>query len=130
MRFLGLRAASAQTVAFGSPANSIESRDFANPPHDGSATCRAMLFSVFTPGSPNWNTHRPCKGRHQAHPRFVDVVRQPLRRILGLTDCGLWRARGSSRAIAPGPEPLATIRLSQCSLRFPHRDLPAYGALG
>jgi len=34
-------------VAFGSPADSIESRDFANPPRDGGAVSRAMLTLSF-----------------------------------------------------------------------------------
>jgi hypothetical protein len=36
-------------VAFGSPADSIESRNFANPPHDGGAASRAMLALCFAP---------------------------------------------------------------------------------
>ena len=36
-------------VAFGSPADSIESRDFANPPRDGGAVSQAMLTLSFAP---------------------------------------------------------------------------------
>jgi hypothetical protein len=74
-------------VAFGSPADSIESRDFANPPHDGGAVYRAMLTLCFAPGR---TPDRELSVRHKA----LEVIRTLMR--------DQWRATSAKRRMSSG----------------------------